>query len=92
MKVNTYFLIFCCYAFNYVQLEILLNFGNNISHLESLVSFGKKIQLGFFFFPIESSSKKYLGIWYHNLQPQTVVWVANRNKPIVDSAAVFQIA
>ncbi|GMN50974.1 hypothetical protein TIFTF001_020117 [Ficus carica] len=33
-----------------------------------------------------SSKNRYLGIWYKNL-PLTVVWVANKNKPIVDSLA-----
>lgn len=59
----------------------------------NLISAAKKFELGFFSLPIGSgSTKKYLGIWYHNLEPQTVVWVANRDKPVVDSTGVFQIA
>ncbi|RHN75620.1 putative non-specific serine/threonine protein kinase [Medicago truncatula] len=90
------FLLICfqlCLATN------TLHFGNNISQDNSnnLVSLERKFRLGFFSLPIESGSntenlKKYLGIWYHDLEPQTVVWVANRNNPIVDSKGVFQIA
>ncbi|XP_045806195.1 G-type lectin S-receptor-like serine/threonine-protein kinase At4g03230 [Trifolium pratense] len=88
------FLLLC---FQLCSARNTLNFGNNISQQESLVSIGKKFQLGFFS-PNESGSnttslKKYLGIWYRNLEEKnTVVWVANRNKPIVDSDGVFQIA
>jgi hypothetical protein len=61
----------------------------------NLVSAGNIFELGFF----SAGSQRYLGIWYHiqegSEQPkkQTVVWVANRDKPIaVDSTGVFQIS
>ncbi|RZB76751.1 G-type lectin S-receptor-like serine/threonine-protein kinase isoform B [Glycine soja] len=61
--------------------------------LENLVSSNRTFELGFF--PLSGSSsvvKRYLGIWYHGLEPQTVVWVANRDKPVLDSSGVFRIA
>uniref|UniRef100_A0A6N2MCS2 non-specific serine/threonine protein kinase n=1 Tax=Salix viminalis TaxID=40686 RepID=A0A6N2MCS2_SALVM len=33
-----------------------------------------------------SSSNRYLGIWYHKVPEKTVVWVANRNDPIIGSS------
>ncbi|KAJ1394461.1 putative serine/threonine-protein kinase [Sesbania bispinosa] len=73
-----------------------LKSGKNITqYSENLVSAGNKFELGFFSLPIGSdstSAKKYLGIWYHNLEPQTVVWVANRDRPVEGSSGVFQIA
>uniref|UniRef100_A0A6N2M3P8 Bulb-type lectin domain-containing protein n=1 Tax=Salix viminalis TaxID=40686 RepID=A0A6N2M3P8_SALVM len=33
-----------------------------------------------------SSSNRYLGIWYYKLPEKTVVWVANRNDPIIGSS------
>lgn len=38
------------------------------------------------FFTPGQSSKYYIGIWYKNISPQTVVWVANRVTPIPSSA------
>ncbi|XP_042383191.1 receptor-like serine/threonine-protein kinase SD1-7 isoform X2 [Zingiber officinale] len=47
-------------------------------------------RLGFFSLD-NSSANGYLGIWYCNLTPQegTVVWIANRNKPVNKSMASF---
>ncbi|XP_058779978.1 G-type lectin S-receptor-like serine/threonine-protein kinase At4g03230 isoform X2 [Vicia villosa] len=92
-------LLFWLLYFPLCSARDTLSFGKNISQdsSENLVSIGEKFQLGFFSLPIESEAstttlKKYLGIWYQNLEPQTVVWIANRNKPIVDSNGVFQIS
>ncbi|WVY99460.1 hypothetical protein V8G54_025530 [Vigna mungo] len=57
----------------------------------NLVSSNATFELGFFS-PGEKSGGKYLGIWYHALEPQTVVWVANRDHPVPDSTGVFRIA
>ncbi|KAF2318247.1 hypothetical protein GH714_003538 [Hevea brasiliensis] len=43
------------------------------------------------FFSPGSSRFRYLGIWYHKVREQTVVWVANRNHPINDSSGVLSI-
>ncbi|XP_061357903.1 G-type lectin S-receptor-like serine/threonine-protein kinase At4g03230 [Gastrolobium bilobum] len=76
-----------------------LNAGEKIIGNETtLVSAGKKFELGFFF-PVGNITGvkgRYLGIWYYRQdgsEPYTVVWVANRDKPVtVDSTGVFQIA
>jgi hypothetical protein len=44
----------------------------------TLVSAGKMFEFGFF----SRASLTYLGIWYHSITPQTIIWVANRNAPI----------
>uniref|UniRef100_A0A7N0TQN3 Receptor-like serine/threonine-protein kinase n=1 Tax=Kalanchoe fedtschenkoi TaxID=63787 RepID=A0A7N0TQN3_KALFE len=36
--------------------------------------------LGFFSPP--NSTARYLGVWYNNIPTQTIVWVANRDKPV----------
>ena len=38
-----------------------------------------------------SSTNRYLGIWYHKIPEQTVVWVANRNNPITGSSGFLFI-
>lgn len=50
----------------------------------TLISANQRFEFGFFTLGNASSGGIYLGIWYHNL-PLTVVWVANRNNPILDS-------
>ncbi|GLT87014.1 hypothetical protein SLE2022_051180 [Rubroshorea leprosula] len=58
---------------------------------DTLISPGKKFELGFFTPDGSSGYRRYLGIWYYGSNPRTVVWVANRDKPISDDtgAVVF---
>ncbi|KAE8692219.1 G-type lectin S-receptor-like serine/threonine-protein kinase [Hibiscus syriacus] len=55
----------------------------------TLVSPGQIFELGFFS-PV-NSNKYYLGIWYKRL-PDTVVWVGNRENPVIDSHAFLNIS
>ncbi|XP_048317901.2 G-type lectin S-receptor-like serine/threonine-protein kinase At1g11410 [Ziziphus jujuba] len=52
-----------------------------------LVSSGETFALGFFGEP----NFRYVGIWYHKIPGQTVVWVANRDNPITDSSGFLSI-
>ncbi|EHA8586874.1 Receptor-like serine/threonine-protein kinase SD1-8 [Cocos nucifera] len=47
---------------------------------QNLVSAGGTFELGFF--SPANSNNRYVGIWYHTVSKQTVVWVANRQHPI----------
>ncbi|KAK9084992.1 hypothetical protein Sjap_025403 [Stephania japonica] len=51
---------------------------------EKLVSNDGIYALGFF--NPGNSQKRYVGIWYNEIQEQTVLWVANRNNPIHNSS------
>lgn len=53
----------------------------------TLISDGGAFVLGFFS-PKTSSGDLYLGVWY-NLPQRTVIWVANREKPIGDPSATL---
>ncbi|KAI3515276.1 hypothetical protein L1887_14105 [Cichorium endivia] len=57
------------------------------NYLESL---GKKFQMGFFPHEKTSEVRRYVGIWY-TMDPKTVVWVANRDKPVRDSTGIFTV-
>ncbi|XP_064957917.1 S-locus-specific glycoprotein S13-like [Musa acuminata AAA Group] len=46
----------------------------------SLISAGGSFELGFFS-PV-GSTNSYIGIWYHRIPVQTVVWVANGQRPV----------
>ncbi|KAK1396399.1 Receptor-like serine/threonine-protein kinase [Heracleum sosnowskyi] len=56
---------------------------------DTIISAGGEFQLGFF--SPGSSTNRYLGISYKKISTGTVVWVANRNRPLMDTSGVVQI-
>ncbi|XP_066315124.1 receptor-like serine/threonine-protein kinase SD1-8 isoform X2 [Miscanthus floridulus] len=59
---------------------------------QTLVSAGGIYALGFFS-PAGADGRTYLGIWYASIPgPTTVVWVANRKDPVVNSPAALQLS
>ncbi|XP_062110934.1 G-type lectin S-receptor-like serine/threonine-protein kinase RKS1 isoform X2 [Humulus lupulus] len=54
-----------------------------------LISTRKKFALGFF--SPGNSHNRYVGIWYHQIPEQTVVWVANRDNPLNDTSGALAI-
>ncbi|MCD7448455.1 hypothetical protein HAX54_042253 [Datura stramonium] len=52
-----------------------------VDNEETLVSAGEKFEMGFFS-DDGDQLRRFVGIWYYNMSPRTVVWVANWNKPI----------
>ncbi|WOH05693.1 hypothetical protein DCAR_0625113 [Daucus carota subsp. sativus] len=54
--------------------------NHSLSGNQTIVSSGGKYELGFF--KPGKSSKYYIGIWFKEISEQTVVWVANREKPV----------
>ncbi|RYR35877.1 hypothetical protein Ahy_A10g050979 isoform C [Arachis hypogaea] len=55
---------------------------------QTLLSENQTFVLGFF---RGSNTNYYLGIWYNNINPQTIVWVANRDNPIDNSKGYLKI-
>jgi hypothetical protein len=66
-----------------------LKTNQTIKEGDLLISKGNIFALGFF--SPGSSTNRYLGIWYHKIPEQTVVWVANRNDPIIGSSGFLFI-
>ncbi|PKI33057.1 hypothetical protein CRG98_046552 [Punica granatum] len=68
---------------------------------DTLISAGGKFQLGFFstdnsriqlgFFSMDNTRDRYLGIWFYNIPSRTIVWVANRDKPLDGSPGLLKI-
>ncbi|KAF8038538.1 hypothetical protein BT93_B1166 [Corymbia citriodora subsp. variegata] len=50
---------------------------------QTLVSSGQIFELGFF--TPNGSENQYVGIWYKNLRPSRIVWVANRDSPLTSA-------
>ncbi|KAF0905147.1 hypothetical protein E2562_000943 [Oryza meyeriana var. granulata] len=58
--------------------------NSSLSDGQKLVSAGGVFELGFFTPP--GSTARFLGIWYKDIDPPTVVWVANREAPVSGTA------
>ncbi|XP_076896108.1 G-type lectin S-receptor-like serine/threonine-protein kinase RKS1 [Bidens hawaiensis] len=54
-----------------------------------LVSNEETFALGFF--SPANSTDRYVGIWYNKVSEKTVVWVANRDRPITNSSGILSI-
>ncbi|XP_056851195.1 G-type lectin S-receptor-like serine/threonine-protein kinase At4g03230 isoform X2 [Raphanus sativus] len=64
----------------------------NDSHGDTLVSAGERFELGFFTPNGSSDGRRYLGIWLYRLHPLTVVWVANREAPVLHGSGILTIS
>ncbi|KAH9803118.1 G-type lectin S-receptor-like serine/threonine-protein kinase [Citrus sinensis] len=67
----------------------VLTSSQSLSDGNTLISKGGSFELGFF--SPGSSENRYVGIWYKSIPVKTVVWVANRLKPINDSSGLLTI-
>ncbi|KAG2717143.1 hypothetical protein I3760_03G159600 [Carya illinoinensis] len=91
------FFVFCihllCFSQLYCSARHILKEDESITdenNGSTLVSVGGNFKLGFF--TPNGSHNKFVGIWYR-LDPQAVVWVANRKSPIpTDAVGVIRIA
>ncbi|KAI5555772.1 hypothetical protein BDE02_19G106400 [Populus trichocarpa] len=80
--------LLCCFArdtITYAGSSITKDGG------ETIVSAGKRFELGFFTPEQSSVYGSYVGIWYYRSNPRIVVWVANRDRPLLDDGAVLAV-
>ena len=85
--LNTLFLLSLVFQ-NCVSLDIITP-NQPIKDGQILVSNKKTFALGFF--KLGNSYHRYVGIWYHQITEQTVVWVANKDNPLNDTSGVLSI-
>ncbi|CAH8256243.1 unnamed protein product [Arabidopsis lyrata] len=73
-------------SFSYAEIikESPLSIGQTLSSSNGIYELG--------FFSPNNSQNQYVGIWFKGIIPQVVVWVANREKPVTDSAANLGIS
>ncbi|KAL5730648.1 hypothetical protein ACHQM5_003446 [Ranunculus cassubicifolius] len=81
----TFFFFNCVHTLDYTMKP-----SDSILDGQTLNSRGGMFQLGFFT-PSSKSNKRYLGMWYKSLPAQTVVWIANRDSPILDTSGILKI-
>ncbi|XP_010320275.1 G-type lectin S-receptor-like serine/threonine-protein kinase At4g27290 isoform X1 [Solanum lycopersicum] len=86
------FLLFLLSFYSFISNIIstttnVITTNHNITDGETIVSSGGTFEMGFF--SLSGSSNRYIGIWYKQILPmQTVVWVANREKPLTNTSSV----
>lgn len=73
-----FFTIFMSFSFAGITKESPFSIGQTLSSSNGVYELG--------FFSLNNSQNQYLGIWFKSIIPQVVVWVANREKPVTDSA------
>ena len=74
-----FYFLFCLILFCHADNSTLTK-GQSLNDGQTLISEDESFELGFF--SPANSTLRYVGIWYHKIQNQTVIWVANREKPI----------
>ena len=82
--------LLCCFCLESGFAIDTLTSSQSIKDHNYIISNGSVFKLGFFS-PVISTNR-YLGIWYNNISILTVVWVANREKPLNNSSRVLTIS
>ncbi|XP_022876883.1 G-type lectin S-receptor-like serine/threonine-protein kinase At4g27290 [Olea europaea var. sylvestris] len=90
--LQSQFTVALIYPLTFLKLSVAadtLSANQTIRDGQVLVSEGEIFELGFF--SPGNSNSRFLGIWYKTT-PDVVIWVANRNNPIIDSQGILSIA
>ncbi|KAL6596098.1 hypothetical protein ACP70R_047462 [Stipagrostis hirtigluma subsp. patula] len=83
MMAHTLYLLIAAALFAPATSTDTIRRAASITGNETIVSAGRVFELGFFS-PAGADGGTYLGIWYFNIPGPTVVWVANRESPLVN--------
>ncbi|XP_030491515.2 G-type lectin S-receptor-like serine/threonine-protein kinase At1g61480 isoform X2 [Cannabis sativa] len=85
--LNIFLLSFFWFQSQYCYAIYNITSSQALSQTQTLLSSNQTFELGFF--NPNNSANQYVGIWYKDISPRTVVWVANREKPlkVADSAS-----
>ncbi|XP_065637395.1 G-type lectin S-receptor-like serine/threonine-protein kinase At1g67520 [Quercus suber] len=83
-----FLLMLSCLWISFAAARDTLELGDTLNSSSYLVSAKRAFTLGFFHYG--STSNIYLGIWFTN-DPKKIVWVGNRNAPVVNTAMVLTL-
>ncbi|KAL7166773.1 hypothetical protein ACSBR2_037451 [Camellia fascicularis] len=86
---NIFLLLF--FFFGFCKSRDTITPTQPIKDGDLLVSNNETFALGFFSPGNGTSNRRYVGIWYHKISKQTVVWVANRDNPINSTSGAMSI-
>ncbi|KAB5521794.1 hypothetical protein DKX38_026113 [Salix brachista] len=86
------FLLVCFCASHALAADTLYQGGDPLNSSNTLVSKNGLFTLRFTWLGSAESNSSYLGIWYSNdIQTNTLVWLANRDKPVPDNSGVLAL-
>lgn len=63
--------------------------GQTLRDGQTLVSADQTFEAGFF--NPENSEKRYVGVWFKDIPGDSIVWVANRDRPLADRSGVLTV-
>ncbi|GMY37014.1 G-type lectin S-receptor-like serine/threonine-protein kinase At1g11330 isoform X1 [Fagus crenata] len=90
LSKRNFLCVLCCLCLNLGVAIDTITSSQSIKDPEYIISSGSAFKLGFFS-PVNSTNR-YLGIWFNNISVFTVIWVANREKPLKNSSGVLTIS
>ncbi|XWS65054.1 hypothetical protein CRYUN_Cryun05aG0058000 [Craigia yunnanensis] len=83
----------CCLNFGTAAVDIdTITSSKSIKDPEAITSNNGDFRMGFF--SLANSTDRYVGIWYNNksIPEESVIWAANRNKPLKDDSGIIMIS
>ncbi|KAL4628731.1 hypothetical protein ACB092_05G260100 [Castanea dentata] len=90
-SMSVFLVLLCCICIEFCSAANIITASQPIKDPGYIISNnGSAFKLGFF--SPENSSNRYVGILYNNISVRTVVWVANRQKPLRDFNGVLTIS
>jgi hypothetical protein len=89
-SMSALLVLLCCFCLKFGLAKDTITATTFIKDSKTLVSKGSDFKLGFF--SPANSTNRYVGIWYGHISVSTVIWVANRNKPLKSSSGILTIS
>ncbi|XP_062160909.1 G-type lectin S-receptor-like serine/threonine-protein kinase At1g11330 [Alnus glutinosa] len=89
-NLSALLVLLICFYLKFCSATDTITAAKFITDPESVVSNGGDFKLGFF--SPANSTDRYVGIWYAQISVPTVIWVANRNKPLKNSSGILTIS
>ena len=90
-SMSVLLVLLCCICLEFGSATNTITASRPIKDPDFIISNNTSaFKLGFFH--PKNSTNRYVGIWYNNISAFTVVWVANREKPLGDSNGVLTIS
>lgn len=82
--------LLCCFSLELCSATDSITPTKFLKDPEAITSASGIFKLGFF--SPQNTTNRYVGIWYNELSVMTVIWVANREKPLNDSSGMLTIS
>jgi len=89
-NLSALLVLLSCFCLKFGSATDTITAARFITDPETVVSNGGYFKIGFF--SPANSTDRYVGIWYAQISVPTVIWVANRNKPLKNSSGILTIS